>query len=99
MGARKEAYKRLSRKIGGFVWRWPGQVPPSEKVGEELLQGTKNKLHRQGDGRKNASRQAIWVDSWVAGSVVEGKRWVRLWREAVAESLRALDLKKSLNLF
>lgn len=31
MGARKEAYKKLNRKITDFGWGWPGQVPALEK--------------------------------------------------------------------
>lgn len=106
-GARKEAYKKLNRKITDFGWGWPGQVPASEKVSRELKDGKdllcvdpKKSPQAKGAAGTNAPKQATPAGRSVAGSVVEGERWVKLQREAVARSFRALDfLKKSLDVF
>lgn len=78
-GARKEAYKKLNRKITDFGWGWPGQVPASEKVSRELKDGKdllcvdpKKSPQAKGAAGTNAPKQAtpagqVWLDPWWRG--------------------------------
>lgn len=96
VGARKEACEKLNRKTTDVVgWSWPGQVPlpplPFETVSGELK-------HRKDplcvDPRKSLAGECGWVHGR------RGEVWVKLKRDTVARSFRALEfLKKSLDVF
>lgn len=80
MGARKEAHKKVNRKITGVGWGWPGEAPPFEKVSRKpkdvkdllgvdprkSLPGKGSSKHKCPPGRQPWLVQ-VCLDPWLRG--------------------------------